>query len=217
MFPMREQEWALTNVIERTAENGSKPKLKMAPRRPLAAEQSPQRAQPKAQSSNKSPDASRKNLLQTFGNVVAFLVDVPRYRNHSIGDLQFIILEALVRDRVQLVIHSNPASGSDPAVSAVAIWASVSENVDVKIREQIRAGVFPVRLMPDDWTSGKINWLLDIVSQSPDVAKHVVAGFGQVTKGDNLNLHPSVSAMMDAETLKKLGAKVIAPQLTSRT
>ena len=66
--------------------------------------------------------------------------------------------------------------------------------------------------MPDDWTSGNINWLLDVVTRSPDVARHVVAGFGQVTKSDKLNLHPQVGAMLDGETLKKLGAQMVSPQ-----
>ena len=168
--------------------------------------------EPKIHRPDNSPAAARRKLLETFGGVVAYLVDVPRYSNHSIADLQFLILEALVRDRVQLVRHASPASGSDAEVAAVAIWASVSEEVNAKIREQISVGVFPVRLMPDDWTSGNINWLLDIVTRSPDVARHVVAGFGQVTKSDKLNLHPQVSAMLDGETLKKLGAKTVSPQ-----
>ena len=167
---------------------------------------------PKIHRPDNSPEETRKILLQTFGGIVAYLVDVPRYRNHSIADLQFLILEALVRDRVQLVRHASPASGSDPEVAAVAIWASVSEEVNSKIREQIRAGVFPVRLMPDDWTSGNINWLLDVVTRSQDVARQVVAGFGQVTKSDRLNLHPQVSTLLDGETLKKLAAKQVAHQ-----
>ena len=49
-------------------------------------------------------------------------------------------------------------------LSGIAIWASVSEEVDAKIREQIRAGTFPVRLQSGDWNSGNINWLLDVIA-----------------------------------------------------
>ena len=184
----------------------------MAPRGTSVTEQSPEAQIPKIYRPDNSPEETRKVLLQTFGGIVAYLVDVPRYRNHSIADLQFLILEALVRDRVQLVRHASPASGSDPEVAAVAIWASVSDEVNTKIREQISAGIFPVRLMPDDWTSGNINWLLDVVTRSQDVARQIVAGFGQVTKSDKLNLHPQVSALLDGATLKKLGAKIVAAQ-----
>ena len=35
-------------------------------------------------------------------------------------------------------------------VSGMAIWARVSEEVDAKIQNQIKGGVFPLRLAPDD-------------------------------------------------------------------
>ena len=46
----------------------------------------------------------------------------------------------------------------------VAIWASVSAEVDAEIRQQIQAGVFPVRLKAEAWNSGKINWLIDVIA-----------------------------------------------------
>ena len=118
-----------------------------------------------------------------------------------------MILEALIRDRVQLVKHASRISDSNPEVAGVAIWASVSEEVDTKIRGQISAGVFPVRLLPDDWTCGNIDWLLDVVTHSQDVANRVITGFSQVTKSDKLNLHPQVIALLDNATLKKLVTK----------
>lgn len=196
---------------------GLTPRIKLAPRRAGPVEQLPEQQISKIHGPDNSPDSIRRKLLQTFGNVVAMLVDVPRYRNHSIGDLQFLILEALVRDRVLLMSHATSAIGAEPEVAAIAIWASVSEGVSAKISEQIKAGVFPIRLLPDDRTSGNVNWLLDIVTRSPDVVKQVVASFGRVTKSDKLNLHPSVSAMLDGETLKKLGAKPIAAQQSPAT
>lgn len=199
-------------MSERHSNGTPRPGIKLAPRRTSLAEQSPESQNTKMHRPNNSPEETRKKLLQTFGNVVAFLVDVPRYRNHSIGDLQFLILEALVCDRVLLVRQSTSATGAEADVAAIAIWASVSENVSAKIHEQIKAGVFPVRLLPDDWASGSVNWLLDVVTRSPDVAKQVVANFGQVTKSDKLNLHPAVSAMLDKETLERLGVKNAATQ-----
>ena len=185
----------------------STPSIKMAPRRLDVVGLSPKAQIPKIHRPDNSPVEARKKLLQTFGGVVAYLVDVPRYQNHSIADLQFLILEALIRDRVQLVKHASRISDSNPEVAGVAIWASVSEEVDTKIRGQISAGVFPVRLLPDDWTSGNIDWLLDVVTHSQDVANRVITGFSQVTKSDKLNLHPQVIALLDNATLKKLVTK----------
>lgn len=191
-------------MTDRTAKPIPNQAIKMAPRR---VTQSGQRPIPAEQNADISPRAVREKLLQSFGSIVASLVDVPRYRNHSIADLQFLILEALVRDRILLVRQGGTSAGVEPDVAAIAIWASVSESVNTKIREQINAGVFPVRLLPDEWTSGNISWLLDIVTRSPDVAKQVVTNFGQVSKSDRINLHPAVGAMLDRETLDKLGVK----------
>jgi cytolysin-activating lysine-acyltransferase len=53
----------------------------------------------------------------------------------------------------------------------------MSDAVDVKIREQVRAGVFPVRLTGEEWTSGETAWLLDVIAPSQRVATAVLANF----------------------------------------
>ena len=58
---------------------------------------------------------------------------------------------------------------------------------------------------PDNWTSGKINWLLDVVAPSPQLATAVIANFKQVIKEGELHIHPLLSSLLDAETLKKMG------------
>ena len=194
-------------MSERATPTASRKGIKVAPRRLSEVEQSPSSNEPKIHKPQNTPESARNILLQTLGGVVAFLVDEPRYRGYSIADLQFLILEPLVNDRIQLVKYAKPASGSAPEMAAVAIWASVSKEVDTKIRGQISAGVFPVRLLPDDWTSGNIDWLLDVVTHSQDVANRVITGFSQVTKSDKLNLHPQVIALLDNATLKKLVTK----------
>ena len=41
------------------------------------------------------------------------------------------------------------------AYLAIAIWASVAVDAKIaKIMEQVKAGVFPVRLANEDWVSG---------------------------------------------------------------
>ncbi len=53
---------------------------------------------------------------------------------------------------------------------------------------QTVASTFPTA---EDWTSGDINWLLDIIV--PD--QKTTANFRQVVKGGNLRLHPIVSKL----------------------
>jgi hemolysin-activating ACP:hemolysin acyltransferase len=153
----------------------------------------------------------RLHVRESFGKVVMAMMMLPRYRHQSIADLQHLVLEPLIRDRIA-VAH---AAESDPELSdiaGVAIWASVSEEVDARIREQVRAGVFPVRLKPDDWTSGSVNWLLDVIAPDAKGTASVIANFRQVVKEGSLRLHPIVSRLVDPETLRKMGAeKITAP------
>ncbi|MEM7644043.1 MAG: hypothetical protein AAF366_16205 [Pseudomonadota bacterium] len=54
-----------------------------------------------------------------------------------------------MQDRIAL---ARKASNEGPLadIAGMAIWASLSDEVDAKIREQIKAGVFPVRLRAED-------------------------------------------------------------------
>jgi len=138
---------------------------------------------------------------------------LPRYRHQSIGDLQSLVLEPLIRDRIALAHTADPKNGTPQDVSGIVFWASVSEEVDAKIREQIKSGSFPVKPKPEDWTSGKINWMLDIIAPNAKVTGRVIANFKQAVKEGELRLHPVVARMPDKETLEKMGA-VAAPEGT---
>lgn len=92
-------------------------------------------------------------------------------------------------------------------MAGLAIWASVSEEVDAKIREQIAAGVFPIKLKAEDWNSGEVNWLLDVIAPSKERTAQVIRNLKQVIKGGDLNIHPLVVELVDAEALEAMGAK----------
>ena len=92
----------------------------------------------------------------------------------------------------------------EPLPAGIAIWAKVSGEVDAKIREQIRAGAFPVRLKGEDWDSGEIAWLLDVIAPTKEQAAAVVRNFGQVVKEGKLFVHPGVSQFIDPSLLKSL-------------
>lgn len=153
----------------------------------------------------------RAQVRESFGKVVMSLMALPRYRHQTIGDLQHLVLEPLIRDRVAMAYPSD-AEGMAQDMSGLAIWASVSEEVDAKIREQVRAGVFPVRLKADEWASGDINWLLDVIAPDQPTTVQVIANFKQVIKGSDLRLHPLITRLVDRETLEKMGAQQVKPE-----
>ncbi len=149
----------------------------------------------------------RAHVRESFGSIVMSMMLLPRYRNQTVGDLQHLVLEPLIRDRVALAYPGDKDKNELADIAGMAIWASVSEVVDQRIREQIKAGSFPLRLKPEDWNSGDINWLLDVIAPNAKATTSVLANFGKVVKGGNLRLHPLIAKLVDAETLQKLGAQ----------
>jgi len=151
--------------------------------------------------------ALRSQVRESFGKVAMAMMALPRYRHNTLADLNHIVLEPLIRDRIAIAYPGEDKDNPLSDVAGMAIWASVSEEVDAKIREQIKAGVFPVRLKADDWVSGDINWLLDVIAPDQKVTTSVIASFKQVVKEGELRLHPIITRLVDQETLEKMGEK----------
>jgi cytolysin-activating lysine-acyltransferase len=156
----------------------------------------------------------RAHVRESFGKIVMAMMLLPRYRNQTLGDVQHLVLDPLIRDRVAMAYPGNQDDNSLADVAGMAIWASVSVDADARIRDQIRAGTFPVRLKPEDWNSGDINWLLDVIAPDAKTTTAVLSNFGKVVKNGNLRLHPLIGKLVDEETLKKLGAEKLGTAST---
>ena len=147
----------------------------------------------------------RGAVRETFGSVTMAMMALPRYRHLALADLKHLVLEPLIQDRIALAKRAAD-DGPLADVTGMAIWASVSDEVDAKIREQVAAGVFPVRLRAQDWKSGSINWLLDVIAPDRGAAAAVIANFKQVAKEGELRLHPLVPRLVDKDVLERMGA-----------
>ena len=150
---------------------------------------------------------ARAQVREAFGQIVMAIMLLPRYRSQNLADLQHLVLEALIRDRVAIAYPGGPNADPQAEPAGFAIWASVSETTDAAIRQQIKAGIFPVRLKAEDWTSGPINWLLDVIAPDARSTARVIANFKQVVKQGDLHLHPLIARLVDEDALKKMGAK----------
>jgi hemolysin-activating ACP:hemolysin acyltransferase len=155
--------------------------------------------------------ALRSQVRESFGKIVMAMMMLPRYRNQTLGDLQHLVLEPLIRDRIAIAYPGDKERSPLADISGLAIWASVSDEVDADIRQQIKAGVFPLRLKAEAWNSGKINWLIDVIAPNRKMTAAVIANFKQVVKEGSLRLHPLVTRLVDAETLQKMGAEKFNP------
>lgn len=151
----------------------------------------------------------RSKIHSTFGQVVLAMCVVDRYRHMMLQDLQQLVIDPLIKDRIVLAFPVSPEKDAKAAAApaTIAIWASVSEAVDKRIREQIQSGVFPIRLKGEDWTSGEIVWLLDVIAPNEAMATEVLKSFRLVAKRNEISIHPVVSRLVSQDTLRKLSRK----------
>ncbi len=151
--------------------------------------------------------AFKTRMQASIGEVVLAMMNLPRYRYQTLADVMHLVVEPMTRDRI--AIARAGGEGKVEETAGIAIWASVSDAVDAKIREQIQARVFPIRLKAEDWNSGETTWLLDVIAPSQKVATAVLANFKQVVKDKPIRIHPIVSQLVDPAVLEKMKVRPV--------
>ena len=147
----------------------------------------------------------RGRLQLKVGQVVLAMMNLPRYRHLTLADLNQFVLDPLMADRV--AIASTRDEDGHEALAGIAIWAGVSDEVDAKIAEQVKAGLFPIRLSSEDWASGDKVWLLDVVAANRKAATAVLANFRQIAGDRGVRIHPIVARSVDPALIERLRAK----------
>jgi len=148
----------------------------------------------------------RTRIQLSVGQVVLAIMNLPRYRHQTLADLMHVVLDPLMRDRVAIAYTRTDGKpeGDEQSVAGIAIWASVSDAVDAKITEQVKAGAFPVRLANEDWVSGDTLWLLDVIAGDRKQATAVLANFRQLSGERPVKVHPIVARSVDPAVLEKM-------------
>jgi hemolysin-activating ACP:hemolysin acyltransferase len=145
----------------------------MAPDRPAAASRpavaaptAPPAAQaaPAGDANTGNEEARRRAAAAVrhslaFAQIVSILMHSPRYRHYTLGDLEWLVLPPLLTGQCSVAEAKSKENGASVPV-AVALWASVSPDVDRRLAENLNT---PIRLRPDEWRSGDILWLIDAV------------------------------------------------------
>lgn len=148
----------------------------------------------------------RARIETSVGQIVLMLMHAPRYRHHSLADLQHLVIEPLLRDRIAIAFgKADEADTSpNPVPVGIAIWASVDEATSGKIQEQIRAGGFPVRLTDEEWASGETLWLLDVIAVNQKAATAVLLNFSSIAGERSVHIHPVVARSVDPAVIERL-------------
>jgi cytolysin-activating lysine-acyltransferase len=156
--------------------------------------------------------AFRDRVQAGIGEVVLAMMHLPRYRNQTLADLMGLVVEPMIADRI--AIARSAGEGKLEETAGIAIWASVSEEADARIREQIQARAFPVRLKAADWASGDICWLFDVIAPTQKAATAVLANFRQVVQDKPIRLHPLLGTLVDPAILETMRVRQ-APENTA--
>jgi hemolysin-activating ACP:hemolysin acyltransferase len=93
----------------------------------------------------------------TLGQIVTILMRSPQHRERPLADLEWLVLPAILSG--QFRVAQAQQSGTAVPVG-VALWASVSTPVDQRLSDLS----VPWRLQPDEWRSGDIPWLVELVA-----------------------------------------------------
>lgn len=64
-------------------------------------------------------------MRESFGKIAMAMMALPRYRHQTIADLQHIVLEPLIRDRIANAYPRDEDRSALTDLAGVAIWASV--------------------------------------------------------------------------------------------
>ncbi len=115
-------------------------------------------------------------MVASFGEIVTVLMRSETYRHFSLSDLDWLVIPPVLTQQFVLA-EARKGEDSIPAPIGVALWATVSPEVDQKLASNTTG---PLRLRPDEWKSGDILWLIDAV------------GPPQVINGLIENLHKNV-------------------------
>lgn len=116
-------------------------------------------------------------MAAAYGEIVALLARSPKYRHFSLADLEWLVVPPLLANQFRIVSAKVKGPAGLQVPLGVAFWAFVSPEVAAKLEAQQKDGAM-FRLAPQEWKSGDIPWLLDIIAL-PEVAKATYKQLGE--------------------------------------
>lgn len=119
-----------------------------------------------------------------FTQIIAVLMRSPHYKHYTLADLEWLVLPPLLTGQMSVAEASAQKDGPRFPI-AVALWASVSAEVDKRLSENLQV---PIRLRPDEWRSGDILWLIDAVGDARFVPQFVKQLDETVFKGRDVKM-----------------------------
>jgi cytolysin-activating lysine-acyltransferase len=96
------------------------------------------------------------DIMTALGGIVSVLMRTKQFRTLTLGDLEALVVPALLSNQFAIASTSANANGLvSPA--AIALWAQVSNEVDQRLSKNLDQRF---QLAPNEWRSGDIPWLV---------------------------------------------------------
>jgi hemolysin-activating ACP:hemolysin acyltransferase len=113
--------------------------------------------------------AASKLFAASVGEIVAVFSRSPAHKHYSLADIEWMVLPAVAAGQFYVAEAADKERGFRAPI-AVATWALVSEEVDRRLQGELSRRI---RLRPDEWRSGEIGWIVDLVG-APAVARQAL-------------------------------------------
>ena len=69
----------------------------------------------------------RAQVRENFGKVVMTMMMLGRYRHSTLSDMQHLVLDPLIRDRIAVVQHKTTDENPLADIAGIVVWATVSD------------------------------------------------------------------------------------------
>lgn len=99
------------------------------------------------------------NSSMALAQIVTLMLQSPNHRHFSLSDLEWMVLPPLKLGQLAIADTKPDQTGVRHPLAAM-FWAAVSPEIDRRMSANLEA---PIRLRPDEWRSGDIYWITDMV------------------------------------------------------
>jgi cytolysin-activating lysine-acyltransferase len=118
--------------------------------------------------------------VAALGEIMSVLLQSPRHRRVTLGTLARQMVPAYLTNQFVLARAKSKNGEASATPVGVAFWASVSDEVDKRLSSDPKG---PIELSDNEWQSGSIIWLLDVVA-APKVGAALVKSIREKVGSD---------------------------------
>ena len=105
--------------------------------------------------------AASRGVSTSLGEIVGLLMRSRTHRFNMLAELEWMVLPAISTRQFRVAEGTSQEAGFVAPVAAV-LWASVSADVDQRLSQAIEQ---PIKLKPEEWSSGSIVWIVEAVGE----------------------------------------------------